>query len=454
MPPRRIELHGNNGTAFQDQVSRELLVSGPAGSGKTLANLLKLYLFLDKYPKSRLLIVRKTRHSLTESALVTWERDVLGDGHPILARPIERSHRHQYRHPTNGSVLVTGGMDKPDKILSTEWDLIYAPEATELTITDWESLGGRLRAGAGPFDQLLGDCNPTTPTHWLYKRCKEGRCRLYETTHRDNPRYYDRLAKKWTEAGARYLARLGNLTGPRRKRFLEGKWVAAEGCVYDGFDAKRHLLPKGWKPPRDWPRVWGLDWGYTNPLCMQFWAIDSDGRMHLYRERYQTRLRVEQLAKWVDQEVTSGREPLPVGAVCDHDPECKATFEHYTGVKLEMAEKSDKDGGIEQLQARFDDAGDGRPRIFFVPDALDHPPDPALIDSGKPISTLDELPGYVWDTTDPDRPKDVPVDRNNHGCDSARYSTRWIDNFVRLGAQDGFGGDREALERQERGERW
>ena len=46
-------------------------------------------------------------------------------------------------------MLVTGGMVKPDKVLSTEWDLVYVPECNELSVAEWETLGRRIRAMAG-----------------------------------------------------------------------------------------------------------------------------------------------------------------------------------------------------------------------------------------------------------------------------------------------------------------
>ena len=304
---RSFELCGPNRKSFEDTASREYLISGPAGTGKTLANLLKLLWFGDTYPGARMLIVRKTRHSLTETALVTWERDVLGEGHPIIAKPIDRGHRHAYRFP-NKSVLVTGGMDKPDKVLSSEWDLIYVPEATDLELTDWETLGGRLRAGAGPFDQLFGDCNPNSPEHWLKKRCDTGKCRLYESKHYENPRYYDYRAGKWTEAGERYVrCRLQMMTGHRRKRFLYGEWVAAEGVIY-AYDPATHGLPAMWRPPSSWSRVWSIDWGKTSPTVLQMWAVDPDGpRMSLYKEWFKTNTRPDRLGKWAKEQLETGR---------------------------------------------------------------------------------------------------------------------------------------------------
>jgi len=439
-----FQLFGNVAKGFNSR-DPECLMSGAAGTGKTLANLLRVYWICRTYPGARVLIVRKTRESLTESVLVTWERDILGPTHPIITKnPTLRRVRQSYRFP-NGSTVVLGGMDKPDKVLSSEWDLIYIPEAIELNVTDWETLSGRLRSGVVPYQQMIADTNPTTPANWLYKRCMAGICRKIETTHRDNPRYFNRAANEWTEEGKQYLARLERMTGARRVRFLEGRWEAAEGVVYDGFIAKvapeGHLMPEGWRPPADWPRFWGIDWGYTAPLSMGFWAVDGDGRAYLYRERYTTHLRVETLAKWVAEEVSAGRERMPVAAVCDHDPECHATFLAHgpPGVNLEMADKSDRDGGIQAMQGRFDDAGDGRPRIFFCQDSRDHPADPYLIADGKPTSGLEELVGYCWKK---DSDKDEPMDKDDHFCDQGRYALRRIDQWF-ASRGDMYGGSRQ-----------
>jgi phage terminase large subunit len=114
----------------------EVILDGPAGTGKSRANLEKLHLCALKYPGMRGLIVRKTRTSLTQTGLVTFEEKVLPEGSPI-ARGAARANRQSYLYP-NGSEVVVGGMDKAIKIMSTEFDLIYEMEASELTETDHE----------------------------------------------------------------------------------------------------------------------------------------------------------------------------------------------------------------------------------------------------------------------------------------------------------------------------
>jgi len=55
----------------------EVLLSGPAGTGKSRACLEKGYAIAWLYPGSRGLIVRKTRRSITQSTMVTFAEKVL-----------------------------------------------------------------------------------------------------------------------------------------------------------------------------------------------------------------------------------------------------------------------------------------------------------------------------------------------------------------------------------------
>ena len=110
----------------------------------------------------------------------------------------------QFTYEDTGSTIVLGGMDRPSKVLSTEYDIIYINEATELTSEQWEQLGGRTdRPRLGPErppSLLLGDCNPDAPQHWIKQRADEGKLRLWPTTHRDNPAMWDRITGTWTRS--------------------------------------------------------------------------------------------------------------------------------------------------------------------------------------------------------------------------------------------------------------
>jgi PBSX family phage terminase large subunit len=406
----------------------EVLMSGPAGTGKSRACLEKLNLVALKYPGMHGAILRKTAASLGSSALKTWREDVIPE---LLANGTvyfyggSQEEPPQYRY-NNGSTIVIGGLDKPSKIMSTEYDMIYVQEATELTVADWESCTSRLRNGRLPYQQLIADCNPDTPTHWLKTRCDEGKTYMINCRHEDNPRLFTLNPDgsfTVTPYGKSYMRKLDNLTGVRHLRLRMGQWVAAEGMIFDDFRAEIHVIdemPKGWET---WSRYWSIDFGFTNPFVLQCWAEDPDGRLYLYREIYRTRRTVDQHARDILAVVAPGgtwNEPKPFSVICDHDAEGRRRFEIETGLGTTPADKKVKEG-IETAQRRFRLRDDGTPGIFFIRNAVVKR-DQDLIDARKPASTLEEFPGYVWMSGPDGKPvKEDPNKINDHGCDAMRY---------------------------------
>lgn len=402
----------------------EVVVSGPAGTGKTRGCLEYLHKCALQYPGMRGLIARKTATSLAGSALVTFTEKVLDPADGVTFFGGNRIEPPAFRYP-NRSRLVVGGLDKPTKILSAEYDLIYVNQAEELTQADWETLTTRARYGVLPWQQVFGDCNPGPPTHWLKQRADAGQLVMLESRHEDNP-----------AVTPEYLATLDRLTGVRYFRYRKGLWVAAEGMVYDGWDPAVHLIDP-FPIPATWPRYWAVDFGYTNPFVCQWWARDPDGRLYRYRELYMTGRIVRDHARHILRAVGAwdeavGRpswgqatEPAPRAVICDHDAEDRATLEREIGLPTITARKAISPG-IQAVQARLQMAGDGKPRLYLVRGALLER-DAALVEAIKPACTEEEVESYVWDTTGGRRKGEQPVDQHNHGMDALRYLVAHFD---------------------------
>jgi phage terminase large subunit len=212
------------------------------------------------------------------------------------------------------------------------------------------------------------------------------------------------------------MVRLARLTGLRRARLFEGKAVQAEGAVYGGYNPALHLVD-AFPVPDDWPRFRAVDFGYTNPFTCQWWALDNDGRMYRYREIYHTQRLVEDHAKEIVR--LSEGENIET-TVCDHDAEDRATLERH-GVPTIPASKGIS-AGLQAVATRLRKAGDGRPRLFLMRDALVER-DATLEAAFKPLCTEDEFPAYVWPESSQGRTiKEVPLDLNNHGMDALRYA--------------------------------
>lgn len=275
---------GGHWQLFQsrDQV---VVLEGPAGTGKTYACLWYVHAMALQHPGMRALIARKTLNSLTGSALVTFQRQILGSGsYGVEPYGGSKFSPGAYRYSQNGAEIVPGGMDKASKVMSAEYDLIYIPEATELSETDAQALMTRLRNGKMPFQQLVMDCNPAGPQHWINQWCNTGRATRITTTHKDNPMLWNREAGAWTEpVGVQYMQKLWALTGTMRKRLLDGVWAAAEGIVYPEFVYAEHVKTMD---TDGWRTVLGVDVGARNPTAILTAHVAGDERIHISREVY------------------------------------------------------------------------------------------------------------------------------------------------------------------------
>jgi phage terminase large subunit len=316
--------------------------------------------------------------------------------------------------------------------MSTEYDLIFVQEATDVTQDDWEKMDSRLRNGRVSFQQLLADCNPQQPSHWLKRQCDDGSVKMLYSRHEDNPRYF-RPDGSMTPQGEAYIARLDALTGVRKLRLRHGQWAAAEGIIYEEWRPEVHVVDRT-VLPLDWPRYWAVDFGYTNPFVWQMWAVDPDGRAYLEREIYRTKRLVEDHAKDILHVVVgeAGRwkYPKPSAIICDHDAEDRATLERHLGMSTIAANKNVSEG-IQAFQARVRVAGDGLPRVFVLRDSLVER-DEELKQAGAPTCFAEEIEGYVWkpkpSTSIVPKPEpDEPLKKDDHAMDCARYLGAHLD---------------------------
>jgi phage terminase large subunit len=221
-----------------------------------------------------------------------------------------------------------------------------------------------------------------------------------------------------TNAGKEYMSVLDALTGVRYLRLRKGVWAAAEGVIFDEFQPSIHLVPR-YEVPRDWRRIWAVDFGYVHPFVWQDWAVKPDGEMVLVKEIYRTKTLVEDHARKI-KELTAN-DPKPYALVCDHDAEDRATLERHLGRPTRAANKNVSEG-LQATASRFRPGPNGRPRLTIMRDACVQP-DKELIAAKRPACTADEIPGYVWN----DKKAEQPVKEMDDGCDTMRYAVAQVD---------------------------
>jgi phage terminase large subunit len=392
--------------------------------------------------------------------MFTLGKEVLQPQEKVRFSPGQQSYIYPAREGKSGTMkgrkdavsqIVVSGLDDMQKIMSSQFDIIYVNEGTDIRQDQWEYLMTRNRNGVLPWQVMMMDCNPQHPKHWVkqmidrgYIGREENKVANIQGYLKDNPRWWDDEIKDWTPEGYDFIfVKLGALTGARRERLLEGRWASAEGQIYDSFDRGIHVV-RHFDPPVSWRRLWAFDFGYRNPFVWHNYAIDPEGNMHLHQELYHTGLLVEDACRKI-WDAAKG-QPYPSAIICDHDAEGRATLERYFGIVTLPAYKVVADG-IQNVQKRLDLVYDGhnrtldadgvlvdrgRPRICFMEHTLIHPPDPELVKASKPTKTIDEFEGYSWDpkASTEKQKGDIPIKLDDHGVDAVRYACAFEDSLA------------------------
>lgn len=244
----------------------------------------------------------------------THRRSVIpykGPVHCLTTRPY---HNFLIRH--RGRVSFTGN--------SAEYDCIFIDEATELAEFGWRYLQSRIRITAarkrlGSWPHMILCTNPGGKGHaWFKENFVEA------TNHGEKQaeiKFRDPLsgvaltgpdgqpivrkvgfvpAYVWDNPHMpeEYRLNLLSLTEVEMRQLLYGDWDVFAGQFFTDWRRPMHVV-RPFNIPPEWPRVRGLDYGYRNPYCCLWGAVDWDSNLYVYRETYKPGLTAAQQAREV-----------------------------------------------------------------------------------------------------------------------------------------------------------
>lgn len=437
---------------------REILVEGPAGTGKTRTILEFLLHYGETFPRSQIMFLRDTRAAMTETLLAEWENVVLGPIYPECIRGQQRRDRDKYVLP-NGSEYVLRGFDNESKLFSGQCNVIYFNEATELKSEEkWETLHRAARAaapGGQPFNAIIADCNPRHKGHWLNVRASVGpegerpRMHRIRTRFQDNPRWWNHAIGDWTPDGRANIVDglLANTTGVTHSRLGQGLWEDNTGMVLPQWMPEKHwiyatvetngdtriLNVKDWANPVEIRWCFGaMDCGFENAGVFGVWGVDIHNRMFEMVEIYQHHWTH---GDWAEQIVPLAREYRLQGIVADHDKALIAAVNRAlinAGMPpvVRIADKTLGMSGDKGKQARIDLMRTRlqKDEIFYLRGA-NRSFDEALraIRPPRPYMTPMELPNLVFEEfkygeDDIAKADKVDKSKSDHGFDMSLYA--------------------------------
>jgi PBSX family phage terminase large subunit len=345
---------------------------GGIGSGKSFVGALKG--LSRAKPGTVGLVVAPTYPMLRDATLRSY-RQLLGDDVGTFTKS-----DMILTVPGGGEILFRSA-DTPDRLRGPNIWWAHIDEAGLCPKETWDIVIGRLRA-----DGKAGPCDVTTTPkgrNWLFYRKDE--MTIFKAATKDNPYLSREFVTSLEHA----------YTGNFARQELYGEFVAFEGLVYPMFDRDVHVQVR--RREEMSRHIFGEDEGYTNPSVLLDVGLDSDGRIHIFREWY----RRNQLQ---DAVVTANKawcdEIHPGSVAVDASAAGLIASLRDAGVPA-VSHKGRVMDGIGKVQNALAVQEDKRPRLTIDPSC---------------VNTIAEFESYVWKDG-----KDEPEKQNDHGMDALRY---------------------------------
>ena len=235
------------------------------------------------------------------------------------------------------------------------------------------------------------NCNPEHPYHWFYKewiqKAAEKQVLYLHFQMTDNPSLSPAVLRRYKRL----------YSGTFYRRFVEGRWVAADGLVYPMFDPKRHVgapaAPAG-------PWYLSCDYGTVNPFSLGLWCRDGDAWCRVaeyYHSGGATGVQLTDEEYYAHLCELAGDRPIAALII---DPSAASFAETVLRHGRYSVLKADNDvvAGIHRVSRALQQA-----QIKIAPGCKD---------------ALREFSLYQWDNS---LRRDAPKKENDHAMDDIRY---------------------------------
>jgi hypothetical protein len=263
----------------------EVLYGGAAGPGKTECLVMLPTRFIG-HPRFRGLLLRRTFPQLREIIDRTFRY------YPSIGG-VYRATDHRWVFPS-GATIELGHMQHADdkyNYQGREYHFVGFDELTQFLRDQYLYLFSRARSTIPELPPLIrATCNPGGPGHnFVFSRFVSGvpnkvrvdrdtgLTRLFiPGTLYDNPTLIN--------TDPNYVKRLEALPEVEKRRLLYGDWDTFEGQAFKITKETHGIEP--FDVPPEWSRYCVMDWGYSKPFSVGWYAVDYDGNLYRYREWY------------------------------------------------------------------------------------------------------------------------------------------------------------------------
>lgn len=164
----------------------------------------------------------------------------------------------------------------------------------------WEFMKSRLRSAAGVPCYIRGTANPGGVGHaWIKQRFMDNHVPnqifYIERISEDGKVFRDtacfipsRLEDNQIlmKNDPQYEARLLSLPAYLARAMRYGDWSVFDGQIFDIFRKEKHVVKPFPLSPGEWFKFCAMDWGFSRPFSIGWYAVNTYGRVIRYREMY------------------------------------------------------------------------------------------------------------------------------------------------------------------------
>lgn len=399
-----------------NNTTRELLIEGSAGSGKTIFACYKAIRYGLEHEDASIYVYRKTLPSLKRTSL----KEVL--------QILDKYHIPYNQNKSEGTIHLTqtdsklyfGALDELSKVRSINADMIYIEQAEELTDTAFYTelmlrLGRGEASKNGAYSQMLLVVQPEDEEHWIYKRFHEYKDaetrfkrekREAELEHRPYKSYDEILAEIQVRRKSAHFHYSENLKLPKYQRdyydqlkdedyelwlrYSAGKWGKLTNVIYPNYDTNCDRTNFDLY-------TFGADFGFNVPSAFLLIGFYDD-ECYVIDEVYEPELITSELISKCDSMLKEHQllpEDLSLGWGDAAEPDrieefCQAGYPMLPGVK-------DVNGKINTTK---------QTKLHIHP---------------RCINTIKEIKGYKYRTNKDGVVLDEPLKLNDHAMDALAY---------------------------------
>lgn len=375
---------------YTESNARINIAEGAVRSGKSYIILLRFLKELQEGPQGIYVICGKSERTILHNVIEPLQE---------LTRGMIKFNRGLGEFSLfNKKVYVVGANDEraEGKIRGSTFAGALVDEITILPESFFRMLLSRLSVEKA---KLFGGTNPDSPYHWLKSDFIDklgndpSQLRVFRFTLDDNPILSDNFKNSLKK----------EYSGLWYKRFIEGKWVLAEGAIYDFFDQSIHVKKEA--PTYGKYFLLGIDYGTTNAFAACLVGFNDDHHPSLW---------VEKEFYW--DSVKEGFQKTDA----EYAQDLRREFGGYP-IRLTYLDPSAQSFEVELRRQKWPVKQAKNEVLDGIRCVATYLSQGDLVILEKCKNLIKEFEGYVWDQNAVKRGEDKPIKQRDHALDALRY---------------------------------